>query len=147
MGTDIEVFGAVDDLWIYENGDIIVVDYKSTSKSVNNLFHSINDFNDVWEGGKIYKRQLEVYQWILFKKGFQVSNDCYLVYANAYKDKQEFNNILDFEVTLLKHVGDFSWVESVLLDIYKLLNSNEVPESSSNCELCGYVEYSNRLFL
>ena len=42
MGTDIEVFGAVDDLWIYENGDIIVVDYKSTSKSVDNLFHSIN---------------------------------------------------------------------------------------------------------
>ena len=83
----------------------------------------------------------------LVQKRISSFNDCYLVYANAYKDKQEFNNILDFEVTLLKHVGDFSWVEGVLIDIYKLLNSNEVPESSSNCELCGYVEYSNRLFL
>ena len=147
IGTDIEVFGAVDDLWIYENGDIIVVDYKSTSKSSNNVFHPINDFSDVWEGGKIYKRQLEIYQWILFNKGFQVSNDCFLVYANAFKDKQEFNNVLDFQVTVLKHVGDFSWVEGVLIEIYKLLNSNEIPEPSSNCDLCGYVEYSNQILL
>ena len=31
--TDIEIFGAVDDIWTYPNGNLVVVDYKSTSKS------------------------------------------------------------------------------------------------------------------
>ena len=145
IDTDIEIFGAVDDIWTYPNGDLVVVDYKSTSKSVDNQFHSINTWDDVWSGGKMYKRQLEIYQWLLSEKGFSVSSDCYIVYANAHKDKQEFNSVLDFEVTLLRHEGDISWIDSVLKDVYKLLNSDDIPDSDSECELCGYVIDANRL--
>lgn len=145
IGTDIEIFGAVDDIWIYRDGSLAVVDYKSTAKSTENVFHPINTFGDVWNGGKTYKRQLEIYQWLLFKKGLPVSPDCYIVYANAHKDKQEFNNILDFEVTVLKHQGDFSWIDGLLMEIYSLLNSSSIPDSDPNCELCGFVECSNRL--
>ena len=90
-------------------------------------------------------RQLEIYQWLLSEKGFSVSSDCYIVYANAHKDKQEFNSVLDFEVTLLRHEGDISWIDSVLKDVYKLLNSDDIPDSDSECELCGYVIDANRL--
>ena len=53
--------------------------------------------------------------------------------------------MLDFEVTLLKHQGDFSWVDGVLMEIYSLLNQNIVPEPNQDCEMCGFVESSNLL--
>jgi len=145
IGTDMEIFGAVDDLWVYEDGSVIVADYKATSKSIDDIFAPIRSWNDVWNSGQSYKRQLEIYQWLLFHKGLTVSQDCFLIYANAHKDKQEFNNVLDFEVTLLKHQGDFSWVDGVLMEIYSLLNQNIVPEPNQDCEMCGFVESSNLL--
>ena len=120
-------------------------DYKATSKSVDDMFAPIRSWNDVWNSGQSYKRQLEIYQWLLFHKGLTVSQDCFLIYANAHKDKQEFNNVLDFEVTLLKHQGDFSWVDGVLMEIYSLLNQNIVPDPNQYCEMCGFVESSNLL--
>ena len=143
--TDIEIFGAVDDIWVKPNGDLIVADYKATSKSFDNQFQPIANWEDVFNGGKTYMRQLEIYQWLLSEKGFSVSSDCYIVYANANKDKQEFNDVLDFEVTLLRHEGDISWIDGVLKDVYKLLNSDNIPDSDSECELCGYVIDANRL--
>ena len=79
LGTDIEVFGAVDDIWVNTDGNLIVVDYKATAKSEDNMFSPINSWDNVWNKGVSYKRQLEIYQWLLFKRGFQVSKDCYLV--------------------------------------------------------------------
>lgn len=145
IGTDIEVFGAVDDIWVNPDGNLIVVDYKATAKSEDNMFSPINSWDNVWNKGVAYKRQLEIYQWLLFKRGFKVSKDCYLVYANANKWKQEFNNVLDFEITLLKHGGNFEWIDGVLMEIYSLLNQDLIPDSNEECDLCGFVESSNLL--
>ena len=51
------VTGAVDDLWIGKDGKLIVVDYKATSKNAE------VSLDAAWQMG--YKRQMEVYQWIL----------------------------------------------------------------------------------
>jgi ATP-dependent exoDNAse (exonuclease V) beta subunit len=65
----------VDDLWQSPNGEIIVVDYKSTSKDGE------VGLDAEWQGG--YKRQMEIYQWLLRSNGFNVSNTGYFVYCNG----------------------------------------------------------------
>ena len=67
--TGFEVFGAIDDLWIDLNtNDLLVVDYKATAKD-----GEVN-IDAEWQHG--YKRQMELYQWLLRKNGFSVSNTC-----------------------------------------------------------------------
>jgi ATP-dependent exoDNAse (exonuclease V) beta subunit len=79
--TGFTVSGAVDDLWVNSDGELIVVDYKSTSKD-----SKIDALDETWHDG--YKRQMEVYQWLFRQNGFKVSNTGYFVYANASKDKK-----------------------------------------------------------
>lgn len=76
--TGFTVSGAVDDVWVDKTGKLFVVDYKSTSKD-----SSIETLDQDWHIG--YKRQMEVYQWLLRKNGFEVSDTGYFVYANAQK--------------------------------------------------------------
>lgn len=131
--TNFTVSGAVDDVWINPQGELIIVDYKSTSKD-----EKIEELNKDWHEG--YKRQMEVYQWLFRKNGFKVSDTGYFVYANAGKDKKAFDGVLEFEVTLVSHKGDDSWVEKTLLDIKKCLESEDLPKSSPECDYCSYRE-------
>ncbi|MBI4367715.1 MAG: PD-(D/E)XK nuclease family protein, partial [Deltaproteobacteria bacterium] len=55
--TNLLLTGAIDDLWVTPEGKLIVVDYKATSKD------SEVTLEDEWKEG--YKRQMEIYQWIL----------------------------------------------------------------------------------
>ena len=64
--TNLHVFGAIDDLWVDEDGQAIVVDYKATSKD-----KEVNIDSD-WQMS--YKRQLEVYQWLLRQNDLTVSD-------------------------------------------------------------------------
>ena len=77
--TGLSISGAIDDLWIDTKGNYIVVDYKATSKT-----GEIN-LDAPWQDG--YKRQMEVYQWLLRQKGLQVSDTGYFVYVNGQTDK------------------------------------------------------------
>jgi CRISPR/Cas system-associated exonuclease Cas4 (RecB family) len=129
--TGLTVTGAVDDIWVTPSGELIVVDYKSTSKD-----EKIESLDQDWHEG--YKRQMEVYQWLLRKTGFTVSNTGYFVYANGRKDAKAFDAKLEFEVTLVPYTGDDSWVEGKLVEIKTTLDSPEIPMSSSNCDYCAY---------
>ncbi|MDD5347783.1 MAG: hypothetical protein PHT59_04130, partial [Candidatus Omnitrophica bacterium] len=50
--TDFLVFGAVDDIWVNPAGELSVVDYKATGANEHRIYDQ-------------YKRQMEVYQWLL----------------------------------------------------------------------------------
>lgn len=130
--TNFELFGAVDDIWVTPEGDLHVVDYKSTSKDEKVTLE------DKWKEG--YKRQLEIYQWLLRKKGFKVSDKGFFVYANGRKDRDAFDAKLEFDVTLLEYVGDADWVEGTLLKIKRILDSESVPEAHPDCEHCEYAQ-------
>jgi len=69
--TNLHVFGAIDDVWVNDDGELIVVDYKATSKN-----KEVSIDSD-WQIS--YKRQLEVYQWLLRQNGFKVSDTGYWV--------------------------------------------------------------------
>ncbi len=129
--TGLTVRGGVDDIWVNNLGELIVIDYKATSKE-----GSIESLDEEWHIG--YKRQLEVYQWLLRQNGFKVSDTGYWFYANATKDRESFDARLDFELTLIPYKGDTSWIEDTLLQIKQCLNSNDIPASSEECDYCKY---------
>src|SRR3989338_10840966 len=101
--TNLYVFGAIDDLWINSKGEYIVVDYKSTSKA-----EEITALDKDWQDG--YKRQMEVYQWLLRKNGYKVSSTVYFVYCNGKTDRKAFDGKLEFDITLIPYTGNDDWV-------------------------------------
>lgn len=130
--TGFETFGAVDDLWIdLSTQEIIVVDYKSTSKS------DAVSLDADWQIG--YKRQMEFYQWLLRKNGLNVANQGWFVYCNGVKDKSVFNERLDFTVSMLPYVGNDSWVEPTLVEVKKCLDSKLIPLAAEDCDYCQYA--------
>jgi len=139
--TDLVVSGGVDDLWQTEDGQIIVVDYKSTSKV--GRIEKLGD--SPWE--KQYQRQLGVYRWLLEKNGFEVMPMGYLVYANASKEEDAFDDKLTFETTLVECPTDTDWIEDTLFAIKKTLDSNEIPEIGNSCEYCPYREAAGKKLL
>lgn len=131
--TGFTVSGAVDDVWVDPSGKLIIVDYKSTSKD-----ERIESLDKEWHAG--YKRQMEVYQWLFRRNGFDVSNTGYFVYANASKDKKAFDGQLEFEITLVPYTGSDAWVEPTLQEIKACLESDQLPGPSLNCDYCTYRE-------
>ena len=135
--TGFQVSGAIDDVWVNPEGELMIVDYKATSKD-----EKIEALDKDWHKG--YKQQMEMYQWLFRRNGFTVSNTGYFVYANAGKDKKAFDGVLEFEVTLVPHKGDDSWVENTLLAIKKCLEAEELPKNSPDCDFCTYREMVGR---
>lgn len=131
--TGFRITGAVDDIWMRPNGELIVVDYKATSK-----VGRITELDQDWHIG--YKRQIEVYQWLLRRNGFAVSNTAYWVYANAGTDKEAFDAKLEFDLTLVPYEGDDSWVEGTLEDIKVCLDNPLLPDAHPACDYCLYRE-------
>ena len=127
--TNFIMTGAVDDLWVDGEGEVVVVDYKSTSKTTK-----VN-LDAEWQIG--YKRQMEMYQWLLRQVGLKVSNTGYFVYCNGKTDRESFDAKLDFDIDLLPYTGDDSWVENTLLEIKKSLDG-KIPKSASDCDFCNY---------
>lgn len=134
--TNLLITGAIDDLWQNSKGEYIVVDYKATSKN-----EKIEALDKAWQDG--YKRQMEIYQWLLRKNGFKVSDTGYFVYCNGITDKKAFDAKLEFDITLIAYKGDDSWVENVILEAHKCLNSSKIPESGNTCDYCDYIEAIN----
>lgn len=130
--TNLLVTGAIDDLWRDRAGRFVVVDYKATSKAAR-----ITALDQDWHAG--YKRQMEVYQWLLRRRGLEVSPTGWFVYANGRTDREAFDGRLEFEVTLIPHDGDDGWVEPALLDAHACLNADDPPAAAPGCDYCAYV--------
>ncbi len=130
--TNLLITGAIDDLWQNKKGEYIVVDYKSTSKA-----EDITALDKDWQIG--YKRQMEIYQWLLRQNGFKVSDTGYFVYCNGQADREAFDGKLEFDVTLIPYKGDDSWVEETIIKAHKCLNSDKIPAASSGCDYCNYI--------
>lgn len=129
--TNLLIFGAIDDLWRNSLGEYIVVDYKATSKD-----EEIIELNKGWH--ITYKRQMEIYQWLLRQNIDKVSNVGYWVYANGDVSKEMFEGKLEFDLTLIKYEGDDGWVEGVIYDIWKCLEGDVIPPAEEDCDYCKY---------
>lgn len=134
--TNLIIYGAVDDIWVTPNKVLVVVDYKSTSTSRK------IDLDSKYK--KIFKRQMEIYQWLLRKqeelieKGYRVSDKGFFVYVNARKDKKAFDGRLEFDVQLISYIGDSGWVEETIRRAHQCLMHEHIPAPSQDCEYCQY---------
>ncbi len=136
--TGLTISGAIDDVWVNPAGELIVIDYKSTSK--DGKIEKLGD--SPWE--QQYARQLGVYRWLLEQNGFAVSGTGYLVYANASKDKASFDNVLMFETTLVPVEAKTDWITDTLAQIKTCLEADLYPETSEQCEFCPYRAASGK---
>jgi CRISPR/Cas system-associated exonuclease Cas4 (RecB family) len=142
--TNLHVFGAVDDVWVNDMGELIVVDYKATSKA-----KEVSIDSD-WQIS--YKRQLEVYQWLLRQNGFTVSDTGYFVYTNARMDAEGFGDTLQFATKLIPYTGNDAWVEPTLAKMKACMESDDMPPVGDSimggpCEFCSYARARTELTL
>ena len=136
--TNLLIYGAIDDLWINSQGEYIVVDYKSTSK-----LEEITELDKDWQDN--YKRQVEIYQWLLRRNNYQVSDNAYFVYCNGKTDREAFDGKLEFDITLVPYQGDDRWVEQTIFKAKNCLMSEEIPLASDYCDWCAYAQARNKI--
>lgn len=130
--TNFFITGGVDDLWVNPKGELIIVDYKATSKD-----EEVNLDAD-WQIG--YKRQMEIYQWLFRKNNFEVSETGYFVYCNGNTEMEKFDAKLEFDIKIIPYKGDDTWVEKTIRDAYECLSRDSVPDPSSDCDFCNYTK-------
>lgn len=129
-GSNVEVTGGIDDVWINPQEEYHIVDYKATSKETEVTL------DNEWQDG--YKRQMEIYQWLFRKNGFNVSSTGYFVYCNGDTDKKAFDGKLEFNIKIIGYTGDDSWVEKTIFSAIDSLKSSTLPESGEDCDFCRY---------
>lgn len=128
--TGMTISGAIDDLWINSIGEYIVVDYKATAKDAPKTELTVGGYDDA------YRKQMEIYQWLLRKNGLKVSDTGYFVYCTGRANQKTFDKKIEFDVHVIPYKGNDKWVEGVIQEIKKCLDSDKIPNSGDACEYC-----------
>lgn len=141
--TNLHIFGAIDDVWVNEGGELIVVDYKATAKDKE------VSLDADWQ--ICYKRQMEVYQWLLRQNGFAVSNTGYFVYANGRMDRDGFYDKVEFRTKVIPYIGNDNWVDDTIHAMKKCMEG-DIPAVGQSimggeCEHCAYARERTKLTL
>ncbi len=147
--TNLHIYGAVDDVWINKNGELIVVDYKATAKD-----KPVTQLGPIGSWQDMYRRQMEIYQWLFKQNNFKTSDTGYFVYATGSWANDKFDNVVNFDTHVFPHHGDSEWVEKVILNMKKVMESDDMPavgkrvmDSSKPCEFCDYAKSRTEITL
>jgi hypothetical protein len=128
-------YGAIDDLWRAPDGRMLVADYKATAKRDELKAEGLHP---------AYKRQMEMYQFLVSKQGFEVSDTGWFVYANGIGTADAFEDVLRFRTKLIPYVGDRSWVLEKFREAVRSL-SGPAPAPDEECEWCRFAAARTRL--
>jgi hypothetical protein len=132
IARDLHIYGGIDDLWINSEGEYHVVDYKATAKD-----SPVTELAD-WTAG--YKRQMEVYQWLLRKNGLKVSNTAYFVYCTGNNSADSFDNKIEFHSHIIPYEGNDSWIEQTISDLHNCLSNSKTPSKGESCQYCNFLK-------
>jgi hypothetical protein len=142
--TNLKVGGGLDDIWLNtKNNELHIVDYKSTSlKSADKKI----SLEEPWKIS--YKRQMDLYVWVMRRKGFKINKTGYFLYCNGDRfTKKRFLNseyaTMYFEVQIIEYKVNTDWIEPSLINIRKTLDSKKCPEHNKRCEYKDLIEYKN----
>ena len=144
--TNLKIGGGIDDVWENkETGQLHIVDYKSTSQKTEGREISLED---KWKGA--YKRQMDLYVWVLRQKGFEVSDTGYFLYCDGdrFTDQiflREDDAQMRFKMSLLPYDVSTDWIEPTLIKIKKLLGEEVSPEHSPECEYGEFIRQINEI--
>ncbi|MEI6479622.1 MAG: PD-(D/E)XK nuclease family protein [bacterium] len=132
------ITGGIDDVWVNPDGELIIVDYKATSKDGEVTLEGSG-----WEMS--YKRQMEIYQWLFRQNNFKVSEVGYFVYCNGTTDRKAFDKKLEFNVSVLPYKGSDEWIPQALKKIKKCLMSKNIPDPNEMCDYCRYRKAAGKV--
>jgi hypothetical protein len=122
--------GAVDDLWQARSGEIIVADYKATARTemptARNIYPS-------------YRRQMDVYQFLVRRQGLEVSDRGWFVYVNGDGRAAEWGERLCFATALVPYDGNDEWVLDAFRHAVAVIAEPAPPPPGPECEFCAYV--------
>lgn len=139
--TNLKIGGGLDDVWLNtKTQKLHIVDYKSTSQKSEGKKISLND---PWKEG--YKRQMDLYAWILKHMGFDVADLGYFLYC----DGDRFSSYdflgpevahMKFSMSLLPYEVNMFWIEPTLEKIKLCLNASSQPAHSETCEMGHFLK-------
>lgn len=136
--TNLHLYGAIDDVWVNGEGELIVVDYKATAKAGE------VSLDADWQ--MTYKRQMEIYQWLLKQNGFKVNATGYFVYTNGRLDLDGFFDKVEFRTKVIPYTGNTDWVDKTILEMKKCMDGEmpavgkQVMDPTKDCEYCTYAK-------
>ena len=139
--SNLKVGGGLDDVWFNKNTEELhIVDYKSTSQKTDGKEISLDD---KWK--EAYKRQMDLYVWVMRKKGFNVSKIGYFLYCDGdrfsnYSFLKHSDANMRFKISLLSYEVKLDWIETTLLDIRECLHMKSCPEHNDECEYGDFIK-------
>ena len=132
---DLKIGGGLDDVWQnIQTKELHIVDYKSTSQK--KAGREIN-LDDPYKSA--YKRQMDLYVWVLRKMGFDVSDIGYFLYVDGdrFTDRDflvAHEALMVFKTTLIAYTVNTRWVEPTLADIKSTLDGASRPAHAQACQ-------------
>ena len=163
--TNILFGGGLDDVLQNQNtGELHIVDFKSTSNQSNEPYRV--NLDGEWKAS--YKRQMDMYIWLMRRKGFATSDTGYFVYVDGlhdglkgmleseqtifelptdYRPKERLydqTGVMFFGLAVLEYSADTTWVSKTLEEIKKCLMANHCPEHTPGCEYEKFLEQASQ---
>jgi hypothetical protein len=135
QASGITLFGGIDDLWLSDSGEYHVVDYKATARQI--------PVDALPEWAVDYKRQMEIYQWLLSNNGLNMSEIGYFLYCTGNSAAETFSEKLDFTCKIIPYTGNSNWIETMLMEIRETIDSAEIPVANENCSWCTFAQKAN----
>lgn len=133
--TNLKIGGGIDDVWLNtKTNQLHIIDYKSTSQKVAGKLLTLDD---KWKGA--YKRQMDLYIWIMNRIRPDVSDVGYFLYCDGdrFVDQPFLGHtaaIMHFKMSLLPYTSNQAWIEPTLQRISETLHLKACPEHSPYCE-------------
>jgi len=153
--TNIRFGGGLDDVWEnMETGELHIVDYKSTAqigntpKPLDESFIAPPSDPEEADYKAGYRRQMDMYQWIARRMGYQVSDTGYFLYVDGQHvnetgmldSTEPWQAWMRFNVAVIPYEGNDSWVESALRRAKHLVSEVDTcPDHSPACEHGVYL--------
>lgn len=144
--SNIKFGGGLDDIWLNtETNELHIVDYKSTSQKTDGKQITLDD---PWKAA--YKRQMDMYVWIMRRKGFEVSSTGYFLYCDGdrfgdYEFLRVDEAMMKFKMSLIPYEVNTDWIEPTLMQIKECLFSDNMPEHNANCEHGQFIDALERI--
>lgn len=127
------LYGAVDDVLELPDKSLAVIDYKSSGS------REIRIYDD-------YQKQMDIYNWLLDRNGFQTHPEAYFVFYQVDKSGGGFQNSLPFIEQLKAVKVDKSWVGDVFEQAVMVARRDTPPEIETMCTHCMYVQQAGAFF-
>lgn len=127
--TNFNITGKFDDVWVDEKQNkLFLADYKSGAVSKDKDFTLHESF----------RNQMDIYYWIAKQLDNRFVATSYFYFKRI--QKKPFMNESNFITEIVEYEADDRWVEEIIQNLKKDLESAIPPKSNENCQYCQFIE-------